>query len=190
MTRLFIMILGVMFFLSIDLYSQPLKKSWELSFSGNMGSVSSSSNNYSNSSEFISLTFHPGFFITENIEIEPEIQWLAADGDKPLFSYSANVAYNFGNPLSTKIPFILLGYGKTNSIPFNRTLLFRTSDKHDISIFNFGAGMKFFATKNVAFRVEYRHQRFSYSRTSYSTTNKYSTKYNHMLFGFSIFFKN
>jgi hypothetical protein len=49
--------------------------------------------------------------------------------------------------------------------------------------------MKFFATKSVAFRVEYRHQRFSYTRTSYSTTNTYSTKYNQMLFGFSVFFK-
>lgn len=189
MTRLFIMILGVMFFLSNDLYSQPLKKSWELSFSGNMGSVSSSSKNYSSSSQFIALTFRPGFFITENIEIEPEIQWLAADGDKPLFSYSANAAYNFGNPLSTKIPFILVGYGRTNSIPIIRTLVFRSSDKHDISIINVGAGMKFLAAKNVAFRVEYRHQRFTYSRTFFNTTYEYSTKYNHMLFGFSIFFK-
>ncbi|MEE9555497.1 MAG: outer membrane beta-barrel protein [candidate division Zixibacteria bacterium] len=184
-----IMILAVIFFLSNDLYSQPIKKSWELSFSGNMGSVSSSYSGQSNSSQFIALTFHPGFFVTENIEIEPEIQWLAADGDKPLLSYSANVAYNFGNPPSTKIPFILLGFGRTNSIPFNRTLLFRSSDKHDISILNVGAGMKFLAAKNVAFRMEYRHQSFTYSRSFGNTTNKYSTKYNQMLFGFSIFFK-
>lgn len=180
--------MAIVFFSGTSLYSQPVEKTWELSLSGNLTSVTSSSNNYSSSSQYLSIYFQPGFFITQNVEIEPEILWLAVDGETGLSSFSANLAYNFGNPPSKNLPFVLVGYGRTNSIPINQTLIIPSSNKHDINILNFGAGMKFFASKSVAFRIEFRHQRYTYSRKSFNTTYDYSTKYTYLLFGFSVFF--
>jgi hypothetical protein len=171
-------------------FSQPEEKSWELSMSGMLGTISSSSGSSASSTfEFIALDFRAGHFITENIEIEPEMQWLSTSDDKPLLSLSANMAYNFTLPNSTTTPFLLIGYGRTNSIPFINSLIFRTTDKHDISIINFGGGLKLFASKNAIFRIEYRHQRFSYTREYFSGETEYTVKYNNIMFGFSVFFE-
>jgi hypothetical protein len=191
--------LGIIMFANSVVYSQPKKKTWELSLSGNMGTVYSTTKSesqfgsYSSSTpahEFVTLALRPGFFITDEIQFEPEIQWAAAEGGEPLLSFSVNVAYNFNISHSNTRPFILLGYGRANSIPIFQTLIFRLSDKHDISIINVGGGFKIFAAENVAFRTEYRFQRFARSESFSDRKYKYATIYHNIFFGFSLFFKN
>ena len=186
MKRMTLWALAIIFIGNGIVYSQPEKKSWELSASGFLGNISDGSDG--SSSQYMAIDLRTGYFVTENVEIEPDIQWVSAETDNALLSLSANVAYNFVFSTSNTMPFILIGFGRTNSIPILNTLIFQISDKHDVNIVNIGGGLKLLAAKNVMFRIEFRHQRFSYSRESFSGPIDYTIKQNNILLGFSVFF--
>jgi opacity protein-like surface antigen len=183
-----------------SLSSQTQQGTWELSLSGNLGSVSGSSETTgsfgSSKSElesqgYLSLALRPGFYIIDGLVVEPEILWTAVEKDPPSFSLSGNLAYNFSIPQSHITPFVLVGYGTGNAIPLFQRLLFRSSDKLDISVLNIGAGLKFFVAERIALRTEYRYQRYSQERTfssgSFNSTTKTIQNFHNVFFGFSIF---
>jgi opacity protein-like surface antigen len=183
-----------------SLYSQTKQGAWELSFSGNVGSVSTTTKYKSSfgSSEFkgeaqgfLALVARPGFYIVNGLVLEPEILWTAIEGTEPSFSLSGNLAYNFDIPKSRVTPFVLIGYGTGNAGPFFQRLLFRTSDKFNVSLLNLGAGVKVFVTERVALRTEYRFQRFSreesFGSGSFRDTLKEVNQFHHLFFGFSAF---
>jgi len=197
-----IIILTVVSILSVcgRLYSQTQQGAWELSLSGNLGLVSGSSETTgsfgSSKSEqesqgYLSLALRPGYYIIDGLVVEPEILWTAVENDLPSFSLSGNLAYNFSIPQSHITPFVLVGYGTGNAIPFFQRLIFRSSDKLNISVLNIGAGLKFFVTERIALRTEYRYQRYNQERTygfgSFSFTTKTTTNFHNVFFGFSIF---
>jgi len=197
-----IIILIVVSILSVCgfLYSQTQQGAWELSVSGNLGLVSSSSETTgsfgSSKSEqesqgFISLALRPGYYIIDGLVIEPEILWTAVEETSPSYSLSGNLAYNFSIPQSRIIPFFLVGYGIGNAIPFFQRLFYRYSDKLDIRVLNIGAGLKFFVAERIALRTEYRYQRYNQERTfssgSFSYTKKTTNNFHNIFFGFSIF---
>lgn len=187
-------------FVCEPLYSQTQQGAWELSLSGNFGSVSGSSEtsgsfgtskSESEAEGYLSLALRPGFYIIDGLAVEPEILWSAFEGVPPSFSLTGNLSYNFRIPESHVTPFVLAGYGTGNAIPFFQRLLFRSSDKLDIGVLNIGGGVKLFLADRVALRTEYRYQRYSQERTfgsgSFSSTTKTIQNFHNVFFGFSLF---
>jgi len=180
-----------------SIFSQTKKGGWEFSLSGNFGSVSSSSeitgsSRSDESQGYILLSIRPGFYIDDGLAIEPEIFWTAIENNPPAFSINGNLAFNLSIPESHITPFVLVGYGTGNAIPFFQSVLFRFSDKWDISVLNIGTGIKYFFTERIALRTEYRYQRYSQESTynfgSFSYTRKNIFNFHHVFFGFSVFF--
>lgn len=182
------------------LYSQTQQGAWELSLSGNFGSVSGSSEtsgsfgtskSESEAEGYLSLAIRPGFYIIDGLAVEPEILWTALEGVPPIFSLSGNLAYNFSIPQSHITPFVLIGYGTGNAIPLFQRLFFKSSEELDISVLNIGAGLKIFVAEQIALRIEYRYQRYSQEETfgsgSFSSTTKSIQNFHNVFFGFSIF---
>jgi opacity protein-like surface antigen len=195
----FICVLVVSIMLGSPLCSQPKQGGWEISLSGNLGSVSStstySSAYYTSTSDqesqgFVTLALRPGYFITQGLEIEPEILWTAVEKQAPAFCLTANMAYNFSIPESHITPFVLAGYGTANAIPILQRLYGRETDHFDIKVLNAGAGVKIFVTDGIALRTEYRYQKFSQESTngsgSYSSTIKHTFNFHNVFVGFSI----
>jgi len=179
-------------FASGSLHSQTQQGTWEFSLSGNAGSVSTSSQYsgpYSSSSSeseaegYVLLALRPGLYVVDGLALEPEILWTAVEHEKPCFSLSGNLAYNFAIPESRTTPFLLVGYGTGNAIPINNTLLFRSSYKLDISLVNLGAGLKIFLAEQAALRLEYRYQKYTEEGEYRSSMHKF----HNVFFGFSVF---
>lgn len=176
-----------------NLFSQTEKGQRELSLSGMFGSFSESvkSPNYNRedkSTTYMILALRLGFFLTKEFELEPEVLLTTIKNTEPSINLSANVSYNLGINESNITPFILAGYGIGNSIPILNMLFGRTSNKLDIGNLNLGGGMKIFVTKQVAAKVEYRYQHFSYDTDNYGGgKTEYKINSHRLLVGFSIF---
>jgi hypothetical protein len=104
---------------------------------------------------------------------------------------NGNVSYNF---ISTGkgVPFLLLGYGIANTIPFFNVPFTKTNFR--IDVLNIGGGIKIFLQEDIAVRLEYRFQKFTgqgemynYNYSYYTSTQKVDTRINTVQFGFSIF---
>jgi opacity protein-like surface antigen len=201
--RVFVLVVTV-WAISSQSQSQIRQGTWEFSFSATAGEVSGSSEYSSSfgtstfnstfkmaSQKYVSLVVRPGFYVVDGLELEPEVYLTAVDGSPPAIALSGNLAYNISIPESRVTPFLLVGYGVGNGIPVLGRLLTRSSADLDITVLNAGAGVKVFIVDHVAFRVEYRHQRFSYEDSGGSApfffTTKFSQNFNNILFGLSVF---
>jgi hypothetical protein len=171
--------------------------SWELSLSSTLGTASQSTETEyggrttthdGESQGYLSLALRPGFFVVNGLSIEPEFFWTAVEKVPPTFSMSGNVSYTFLIKESPVSPFLLAGYGVGNGIPLFQRLFLRSSDEMDITVLNLGAGVKVFLSEAIAFRAEYRYQRFA-EETSYPAgpTYRRTSDYHNLLLGFSVF---
>jgi hypothetical protein len=131
-----------------------------------------------------------GYFITKNVEIEPEVTvgLFMGDGDSELaYNLSLNLSYNF-TPDKKTVPFLLAGAGISNTIwllniPNVAIPLFWGDEAETFKILNAGVGIKTFLSKRVAFRAEYRFQYFF-------VNDEWSKFYYHQfLVGISVFLK-
>jgi hypothetical protein len=191
--------------ITVESAAQVTRGSWEMSLSATMGSVSSSteytyggktSTYESEANTYLSLAIRPGFFVVDGLSIEPELLWTAIEGDQPAIAVLGGLSYTFAIPESPIAPFILVGYGIGNGIPIAQRLIGRTSSDFDVSTLNAGGGLKVFVSPNVAFRAEYRYQRYAWEETpsSYWPSGyvpgpfKYSTTYHNIFIGISVFF--
>jgi opacity protein-like surface antigen len=137
-----------------------------------------------------------GAFITRSLEIEAEGIATVAQGcyDTEVgYIASLNGSYNF--PASDKLmPFVLVGYGFTNSMPLGNVLADKEYDNITLSVLNAGLGWKFLFTPRAALRVEYRMQRFhgtrTYSDWYFGHTYTYDVDFtlHSVLIGVSLFF--
>lgn len=138
-----------------------------------------------------SVPLRVGYFITDNIEIEPEINFnymnMSYEDDSASATTAlllANAAYNFDIP-SQVMPFVLGGVG----IMTTRTSYDGESESESGFAWNVGGGIKWFAADRVALRVEYRFIHYSLTAeedTYYKITASHT---NHRIFvGISIFF--
>ncbi|MGB5873431.1 MAG: outer membrane beta-barrel protein [Bacteroidota bacterium] len=170
--------------------------SWEFSLSSNFGLTSQSteySSPYMNgeiegeSEGFLALAVRPGYYLVDGLAFEPEFLWTAIEGVPPSFSLSGNLAYNFHLKESNVAPFILVGYGVGNAIPVFQRVYVRGSDEMDITVLNAGAGVKFFFTDHVAFRLEYRFQQYNQEDSSGSYSAKRTTQFHNVFMGIAFF---
>ena len=171
---------------SISLFAQPREgKTKELSISGSYQSYSSGSSTGGSSAFLISPRL--GFYAVKGLEIEPEVVLLFATGG-PTYVLNGNISYNFlgtGNG----VPFLLLGYGIANTVPFFNVPMTRTD--FTVGVLNVGGGVKAYVTEDVALRVEYRYQRFSAEGRTinsgfFSYTEKVDVRIHTIQFGFSV----
>ena len=186
-------------FSTFHVRAQIKQGTWEMSLSGTIGTSSGSTEQTGAISfrvdqpaeGFLSFAVRPGYYVVEGLAVEPELLWTALEGTPPSFGLTGNLAYHFVVPQSHMVPFVLIGYGRANGIP-KFQILQRSTDGFDVSVLNIGAGMKFFITTKVAFRAEYRLQRYGYETSSTGVanlTNTISTTrvFHNFFFGFSIF---
>lgn len=176
--------------------AQTEKGDKELSFAASIShtKINEEYNGYKSSDSFwsIRLAGRLGFFVTKNVEIEPEItickigQELFGEEDTKMgYILSCNLAYNFTSKKKT-VPFVLAGFGISNSLPFYHNVVFWGLEDTTFKIINAGAGLKLFSSKNFAFRVEYRLQHY-FGGGDESDGTTYT--YHYGLVGISVFLK-
>ena len=199
--KLTILLLGLLIVASTTPgISQTHQGAWEFSVSGAFSSLSmktetsgfaGTQTHESDAVNYFSLMLRPGFYVIDGLEIEPEINWGAADGVPPSFSLSGNLSYTYLIPGTRFAPFAIAGYGVGNGIPVLERMFDRSSDEFNIGVLNLGAGLKLFAAKQVALRAEYRYQRYSREETvgsgTYGSTVKSTFNFHNVFLGVSIF---
>lgn len=180
-----ILFLSTVLVLNSQLFPQLKDGAVELSLSGTLGSYSISYDNpyYSSAGDsktYFLLALRTGFFVTGNLEIEPEINLFIQD--ETGVNIGANLSYNFFIPESNVHPFIMAGLGIGNSVMVF-TLPAKSSEDFNVVHYNIGAGIKVMMTESIAARIEYRYRKFNsdgdYADLTYNTHN--------LLFGFSVF---
>lgn len=140
-------------------FAQPdtvmqVRKKTQLSFSVSLQNVAIGDGKSSTS--FL-LAPRIGFFVYEGLQIEPEGVLLLGSADAA-YMLNANLVYNFFGT-GKAVPFLLAGYGIANTIPVYNIPIY--SPGFTVGVLNLGAGIKAFVSDNVAFRGEYRYQKFS-----------------------------
>ena len=136
----------------------------ETSFSLSLQSMSGSGSSVTN----ILASGRVGFFLVQGLEIEPEITLLKPENLDVMYVLNGNLAYNFTLPAGNAAPFVLAGYGITNSVP-----IFGLPLSHidmTIGVLNLGVGMKVKIVERAALRVEYRFQKYTGEDTRTSGT--------------------
>ena len=121
-----------------------------------------------------------GFFVTQNLEIEPEILFSKFKDSDAGYIISGNLAYNF-NPSdkqSKVVPFVFAGFGISNTIAFFPNVAWVGDEDEIRTLINAGGGLKIFLSKPIALRLEYRFQNFM---------NNENIVYHNMLIGISAF---
>lgn len=145
------------------------------------------------------VSIRPGVYLTSFMQLEPEFLFTAAKYEAPSFSVGGNLLFEVPPAGERRVsPFVLAGYGVSNSIPVARMLFSRASDKLDIELLQAGGGLKIFATPSIAFRLEYRFQQYKreidlstywpWSTMPFSEKLKETYTFNLIFFGTSIFF--
>jgi hypothetical protein len=174
------------------------KGSWELNFSGDMGSMSSTTKNesagysseYSSDHTYFQLHLIPGYFLIDGLSFEPELDFLFVEDSKPSYSLIPILSYTYLIPSNPNLAiYVRGGYGLTNSYNYFGALLRQSSDL-DIEVINVGAGIKILATENFCIRTEINYRRSSNTEgnptnnPSYSITQTLSNI--RVLFGLSL----
>ena len=143
--------------ITTSLFAQPNPQNHtEVSLSGLYQNYSTANSSTSTGAFLISPRV--GFYVIKGLEIEPEAMFMFISGSDPVYLLNANISYNFISSAKT-VPFLLIGYGISNTVPFLNVPSYRTD--FGINVFNIGGGLKTYLNENVALRVEYRYQRFS-----------------------------
>jgi len=180
MKRTLNMILSVLFVMSSGekILCQIASGDKELSISASFMSREAESDNQAWTS-FI-FPVRVGFFVTDNIEIEPEILFSKFKNSDAGYIISGNIAYHFlpGNEKNNGVPFVFAGFGFANTIPFFPNIAYVGDSDETRTTLNAGAGLKVFISKPAAVRVEYRFQKFMNGENIY---------YHNVLVGISVF---
>ena len=129
----------------------------------------------------VNIPIRFGFFVTKNIEIEPELLFSKYEDEDAGFILSGNLAYNF-TPSSEGIvvPFVFAGLGFSNTTILLPNIAFEGRENKNWTVFNLGGGLKTFLAKSFALRLEYRFQNL-FGDTDIS--------YHNILLGISAFLK-
>ncbi len=130
-----------------------------------------------------------GFFLTNNLEIEPEVNYnyqrVSWNGDYASQTATvllANVAYNFSTS-SQVMPFVIGGAG---IVMLSASATDEETESESGFAWNAGAGIKWFVANSVALRLEYRLLSFSITYED-GFELKESHTYHRILAGISIF---
>ena len=160
-------------------------KTKELSITGSYQNYSSGNSSGSTSAFLISPRL--GFFVLDGLELEPELLCMLSSGSDPIYVINGLVSYNFISDRRS-IPFILLGYGIANTVPFFNVPMLSTNFR--VNVLNLGFGLKTRLSDDIRLRIEYRYQKYSGSGSvnpysGYYYTQTTDTRINSIQFGLS-----
>jgi len=180
-----VIVLIVMTLVAIPVCAQLGPGVVEASISASLQSVSKGGGS---SSTNILISPRVGFFLHDGLEIEPELVFFVPDESDVPYMVNGNVAYNFLSS-SKAYPFLLVGYGIANTVPFFGIPFSRYD--FTVGVLNIGGGMKALLSERVAIRVEYRFQKFSGEGPQqgyypYVYTSKADYQLHTFQFGFSV----
>lgn len=192
-----IIALSVLVILSSRTFAQFQQGNWELIFSGNLGSLESSTTvmgqTNSQSRTFANLSISPAYYIVDGLSIEPEFGLLAVEKQTPAQFILGNLSYTHRLPQTDIALFLRAGYGVSNSIqfPVPGGVAIRISEDFDVGVLNIGVGVKYIIKDIVALRSEVNYRNHSWTRESigfYSPSYSQENSYKHigLLLGFSI----
>jgi len=130
----------------------------------------------------VNIATRLGIYITNTIEIEPEIMFSKYKDDDLGYILSGNLVLNLSSikPDSDVVLFFLGGFGVSNTWLYFQNIPLWGLDDERYSILNVGGGLKFFISRQAAFRLEYRFQKFFEER---------EITYHNIFFGISAFLK-
>ena len=156
----FMIALFVITFLQNDLiFSQIEKGNKELSVAASY--MSRKFENADESWTAINLKLGFGYFITQGLEIEPEIFYSNYKDDDAGWIISGNIAYNIPTGDDNNLlPFCLVGYGYSNTILFLPNIAWSGDEDDNWTVLNAGGGLKILIPYPVSLRLEYRFQKF------------------------------
>ncbi len=137
-----------------------------------------------------------GAFVTRDAEIEAEGIVTVGEGCySTLVGYIASLKGSYNFPVGDRLlPFVLFGYGFTDSAPIGNVVAGNDFDDVNLSVLNAGLGWKFLFMHKAALRVEYRLQKFhgqeTYDDWYYGRTYTHDIDFTlHSVFcGVSLFF--
>ncbi len=160
-------------------------KTRELSLTASYQNRSSGNSSGSTSSLLVSPRL--GFFVVKGLELEPELLFMISTGSDPIYAVNGLASYNFISEKGT-IPFVLVGYGIANTVPFFNVPFIGTSFR--VGVLNLGFGIKARLSEDVWLRIEYRYQRYSGTGSvnpyiGYSYTQSIDSRINTVQFGLS-----
>lgn len=138
-------------------------------------------------SQFGILYSRIGYFITDSFSIEPEVSLTFTNTTSP--SYAGALHAAFQKQTAEKIAFFAsAGFGIGNSSLAGQTVVFRLTEKNDVTSMIFGGGIKYYINTNIALRNEFRYQISSWETEStfYSTKYEFSKKDMLFLMGFTV----
>ena len=189
MKRFFAVLTVIFFVFLISAHStaQPLEgKKFEFSTSATMWNVKSDGGE---TETLINLPIRMGFFVFKGLEIEPELFFTIPEESEDIgYIILGNLSYNFKTS-ENLILFVLGGAGFGNG---QRLLDLVMDQDMGVTVYNFGAGMKYLVGDSAAIRIEYRHTNYSGEKSETGWwgdwTDKLERTDNNILIGISIFF--
>ncbi len=157
--------------------AQPVQdKKFEFSISASMWNVKWED---FETETLINIPMRIGYFIYKGFEIEPEVfLTIPEDGDGTGILVLGNVSYNF-KASERLIPFVLGGIGFGNSV---QSFGIAWDTDESLTVYNFGAGIKFIVGDSAAIRIEYRFTKYT------EKEDWVDRKDNNIFMGVSIFF--
>ena len=174
---------------SANLFGQVNIGRGSIELSGSFSLISSSFSYPSYWGESESRTYHfqltpsVGFFVTDNLEIEPQFLYERISEDGEGYSYSSSVyggmlslSYNFRIRSEAAMPFLFVGAG---------FLGYSGGDTYSAIAPDMGIGIKSFINKSSALRMEFFYQRM----TNYSGWEDLEASSIGFRGGFSVFLK-
>jgi hypothetical protein len=175
------------FIISDHSFAQPLEgKKFEFSTSASMWNIKSDGGE---TETLINLPIRMGFFVFKGLEIEPELFFTIPEESEDIgYIIIGNLSYNFKTSGNLML-FALGGAGFGNG---QRLLDLVVDQEMGVTVYNFGAGLKYLVGDSAAIRIEYRHTNYSGEKTGTSMwgdwTDKLDRTDNNIFIGVSIFF--
>lgn len=167
----------LVFVLAEGALAQPVQdKKFEFSVSASMWNVKWGD---METETLINIPVRIGYFIYKGFEIEPEVFLsIPEDREGTGILFLGNVSYNF-KASEKLIPFVLGGIGFGNSVQSFGVAL---DTDESLTVYNFGAGVKFIVGDSAAIRIEYRFTKYG------KKEDWFNRKDNNIFTGVSIFF--
>ena len=173
-----------MLIISAHSMAQPLEgKKFEFSTSASMWNVKSDGGE---TETLINLPIRMGFFVFKGLEIEPELFFTIPEkGEDIGYIILGNLSYNFKTSENLML-FVLGGAGFGNG---QRLLNLVVDQDMGVTVYNFGAGIKYLIGDSSAIRIEYRYTNYSGETSETSLWGEWTDKLdrtdNNILIGIS-----
>lgn len=189
MKKIFTIVVVILFSLIITAHSiaQPLEgKKYEFSTSASMWNVKSGGGE---TETIINIPIRIGLFILKGLEIEPELFFTIPEESEEIgYIILGNLSYNFKTSKNLVL-FVLGGAGFGNG---QRYFDLVADQDMGVTVYNFGAGIKYLVADSAAIRIEYRFTKYSGEKAETGWWEDWTYKLdrtdNNILIGLSIFF--